>query len=288
MKKVTIFIFSIIVLAMLVWMNCGGSSSPKMPQPPSNLWFSYGDDDLTVFLHWQQSSSQGIDGYRIYFENERIGSVPPDSLSFSDAPEYLGTYSVTAYAEDSESQRTYIQLPQLLTGEEVNLDTRGLCAFRFDYGYSWELRYYLVDYEGYDWYYGSPENEFLADSIDFYVDTAFVLRSPYRIVEEGRWSDAFHTRFILVERDVSLETFDITSVVPLFDEAIFSDSCAVQQGDMVGIVTFRNQEPSSDSDKTYTLIYITATGITDEHPWIEFYYKSQTDKNFRLVKEPPQ
>ncbi|MCD6595713.1 hypothetical protein J7L68_08580 [bacterium] len=278
-----IFLVSVSISMLFAFIGCG-SQSPNIPEPPSNLWFSYGADDLEIILHWQQSASQGVDGYRIYFESELIGSVPLDSMTFTDSPEYLGAYSVTAYSNESESQRISSELPQVWYYTGVTLGARALCAYRFDENPPYIARRSIVVYYGYDIFYGDTSNQYLADSVDFYADTTLTLRSPQIIVQEGRWTRAFHTRFYRIASNVDTQVLDTFSTIPFYDDSLFSDSLTVQREDLVAIACFQDSEPSISVDKRYAVIYIAATNNTYPDESITFAYIAQSDENYRLVK----
>ena len=272
------------IVIILAFIGCG-SESPNVPEPPSNLWFSYGSDDLEVILHWQQSASQNIDGYKIYLGNELVGSVGADSTTFSDYPEFLGTYSVTAYADESESQRASIELPEVWSSSDVTLDSRGLCAYQFNGEPPYIARRSIIRYSGYDIFYGDSTNQYLADSVDFYFDTTLTLQNPQKIVREGRWTYAFHTRFYRIAENADEQVLDTLSIIPRYDDSLFSDSLSVHRGDLIAIACFENDEPAISADKRYAIIYLTAVNDTAElHKTITFSYLAQSDKNYRLVK----
>jgi hypothetical protein len=286
--RTTISILLTAGIFAVLFFGCGGSESPEVPDPPSNLTITFGNDDYQVILHWDPSPSTNIEEYRIYFNEQLIGSVPSDSLSFAYYPDTFGTFSVTASTGKSESGRISAQLPESFYSEEITLDSRGMCAYRLNnngepYGAS---RFSIIDYEGYDFYYGSPENEFLADSIDFYLDTSFTLVTPYQIVNEGRWTRAFHTKFKKIASGATREDFDTASVALQYDESSFSDSVRVDAGDIVEVVAFRDNIPGADSDKIYALLYVYEKERTPDldHPYIKFSLITQSAFNFRLLR----
>ena len=272
----------------VLFFGCSGSESPEVPEPPSNLTITFGDDDYQVILQWDPSPSTNIEEYRIYFNSDLIGSVPAESLSFAYYPDTFGTFSVTAFTGRSESGRISAELPASIYSDEINLDSRVLCAFRLNNNgeYPWQCRYSIIDYEGYDFYYGSSENEFLADSIDFYLDTSYTLVTPYQIVNEGRWTRAFHTKFKKIATGATRDVFDTLSVAPQYDDSSFSDSVRVDVGDIVEIVAFRDNPPGADSDKIYALLYVYEKGRTPDldHPYIKLSLITQSTFNFRLLR----
>ncbi|MCD6531876.1 fibronectin type III domain-containing protein, partial [bacterium] len=137
-------------ITAVLFFGCGGSESPETPEPPSNLTITFGDDDYQVILHWDPTPSTNIEEYRIYFNADLIGSVPAGSLSFAYYPDTFGTFSVTAFIGQSESERTSAELPASIYSEEINLDSRAMGAFRLNNNgeYSWQCRYSIIEYEG--------------------------------------------------------------------------------------------------------------------------------------------
>ncbi len=275
----------IAVFAMVIsqaFISCGGSSEPNIPEPPSNLWYSFGDDNLEIILHWQQSSSSDIDGYNVYFENELIASVSADSMTFSDYPEKTGTYSIAAYSAGSISQRIHKTMLDVWV-DDLTMYSRGFNTLILDTLGYWLLRKSNIVYSGWDINYGDSTNEYMADSIDFYFDSLCYISSPYRIVEEGRWSHAFHTRFMLVSSGITAEVFDTFSVIPIYDDSDYVSSIQVNTGDLIAFAAFRDNEPALSADKIYALAYIGEIVDTDSTETMEFSFKLQPEQNYRFV-----
>ncbi len=264
--------------------GCGGTESPEVPDPPLNLTMTFGEDDYKVILQWSPSPTAGIDGYKIYFRTERIAVLPADSLSFRWYPDTFGTFYVVAYRGSGESNSITAVLPASIEVGDAILVSKTLCALRLNTESAEVKRYSIVKYSGSDFYYGSPDNEFLADTIDFYVDTSLSMINPQEIVEAGRWSHAFNTKFKKIAEGVPQSVFDTLSLAVLYDET-FTDSVRVNQGDIVEIVAFRDNPPASSSDKIYALCYITETGVNAlGQPYIKFNYITQSGTNFRLMR----
>jgi len=277
---VFILIVVFTVLVSQVFISCGGSSEPNVPEPPSNLWYSFGDDDLEIVLHWQQSSSSDIDGYNVYFENELIASISADYMTFSDYPEKTGTYSVAAYSGGSISQREHKTMLDIWT-DNLTLRSRGLNALVFDtLG-----KFFIQKTIAVQWniIYGDSTNEYMADTIDFYFDSLCYINSPHRIVEEGRWSHAFHTRFMLISSGITPEIFDTFSVIPIYDDSDYVNSLRVNTGDLIAFAAFRDNEPALTAEKIYVLAYVGEIVDTDSTETMEFSFKLQPEKNYRFV-----
>ncbi|MCD6417462.1 hypothetical protein J7M00_01600 [bacterium] len=294
-----IAVFAIITLLFpLIFLSCSGNESPSVPEPPSSPVLMINDDDRSITLSWMQSPSD-VEGYRVRFESELIADVPSSQTSIVDTPEFLGTYAVSAYDENSESKVRFVTMPELNEfNYSFSLKAFEFCALRIDTlmrictdtvssdsivvdTVFTPTRYIIVNYRH---EYGYAENEYYADSIDLYMDSLFYLNSPQKIVEEGRWSHAFYTKFKKLGSGLSMQDFEDWKVLTPYYESdtSFVDYIKiVGEGDMLEVVTFRQNEPLHTSDKTYGLIYISQKN--EDEMKVEFYLKFQKEKNFCII-----
>ncbi len=278
-----IIIFSALLLfSSIMFFGCTGNDSPSVPEPPSSPILEINDDDYSVTISWMQSPSV-VEGYRVRFDNELIADVPSSQTSIIDTPEYLGTYAVSAYDANSESEARFVDLPSAKTfSYDFSLQAKALCAFRID---TIPERYIIIRYTG---DYGDSTNEYYADSIDFYLDTLFMLCSPRKIVDEGRWSDAFHTKFKKLGSGLSENALDsLQTLTPFYEtDSSFTDYVQIEgAGDLIEIVIFRQNEPAHSVEKTYSVIYVISKN--DDDFTVGFDLKFQPTKNFCVIGENP-
>ena len=224
-------------------------------------------------------SPSDVEGYRVRFESELIADVPSSQTSIVDTPEFLGTYAVSAYDENSESDARFVNMPDVKKfSYSFPLLAKELCALKVD---TIPKRYVIIRYTG---DYGDSTNEYYADSVDFYLDTLFFFNSPQKIVEEGRWSHAFYTKFKKLGSGLSHQDYEDWKVLTPYYESDTSFVDCVEiggAGDLLEIVTFKQNEPLHTSDKTYGLIYIISKN--EDELSVEFDLKFQLQKNFCII-----
>ena len=273
---------AILVFSVVMFFGCTSNETPSVPEPPSSPIIEINDDDYSVTISWMQSPSV-VEGYRVRFNNELVAEVPASQTSVVDTPAYLGTYAVSAYDANSESEARFVDLPGVKKFDySFTLQAKALCAFKMDIS---PRRYIIIRYTG---DYGDSTNEFYADSVDFYLDTLFYLNSPRRIVDEGRWSDAFYTKFKKLGSELDTLSLDsLPAVQPFYEtDTSFTDHIQIEgAGDLVEIVTFRGNEPVHSSEKTYGLIYILSKDV--DSLTVDFDLKFQPTKNFCVMGENP-
>ncbi len=272
----------LLFLLMLLHIGCTSTESPSIPEPPASPVIQIGSDDHEVTISWLDSPSS-VDGYYIRFEGDVVGDVPSTQTYFTHRPPYLGTYSISAYKDGSESQARSIDLPGTFE-DSTSISPLYYCAFRIDTFLAYSMRY-VIRHEG---QFGDSTNEQYADTIDFYIDNEFWLHSPKTIVDEGRWSDAFHTKFHRIASGTPVEVVDTITTLPQYSDTLYSDSVFVgEEGTLVSIVAFRDNPPAASSDKIYALFYTRSINPDTTELKVNFTIKMQTHKNFRLLRSEP-
>ncbi len=272
--RVFLAALGVFVLSIAFW-GCGGIE-PNTPEPPSSPVITFGDDEYEVVLSWLPSPSV-IDGYRISFNGELLAELPSSQTEYSHYPPTLGTYELIAFKDRAESARRHVELPGAWR-DSTSLAPKVFSGFRFDTRPAWSLRYGVYSMGQ----YGTPENEYLADSIDFFVDTTYTLHSPYRIVELGNWTHAFKTKFKLIARGVTSAVLDTLTLIPQYSGS-YLDSVKVETGDLVAVVAFRDNPTVASSDKIYAVLFVAL--VDEEAERLHFIHKFQTAPNFRLIRE---
>lgn len=274
------FALPVLVIMMIILFGCG-DNEPIVPEPPSSLIALIGGDEHEISLQWLHSPSK-VDGYRIRFAGETIGEVDADETLFIHRPPYLGSYSVTAFSGNAESPSIVAYLPQI-HNDSTGLMSITLGGFRFDTQPVYQSRYTVWVGHGLSGNYGESSNEHLADSIDFYVDSLLWLHSPHHIVQQGRWADAFETRFYKLPSGIDLEEID---TIPRYDESRYIDSVRVTTpGEIIAAVLFRDNLVSASSEKIYAIMEIVIVNPTTAG--FSFRYIMQTRNNYRLIREAP-
>jgi len=136
-------------------------------------------------------------------------------------------------------------------------------------------------------HYGVEANDSLADSIDFYMDSLFWLHNPQCIVEQGRWTEAFHTKFYKMDTCITSDAMDtLLDTIPRFS-GMYYDSVKLNTGDLIAIIAFRENPALAEFDKYYAAFLVTDKIDLDTLKRIYFTYKMQTAENYRLLRDNP-
>jgi hypothetical protein len=275
-------IISLAAFVAVSLFGCNNSGSPDIPEPPSVPVITIEPDGRQITLSWLRSASS-VDGYRIRFGNDVIAEVGANTTSFTDTPQSIGTYMITAFEGVGESVGKSATLPSYKR-TSIRSWSRIYNAFRMDDSYN--PRYTNFVYHGYSGNYGEASNEFLSDTIDMYFDSDSNLITPRRIVEEGRWTHGFYTQFYKVSTGIPATMLDTLTAIPEYDPALFSNSVKIGgAGDVIVVAAFRDNTPDIANDKFYAIMVIDSFETTDStNTFMHFQFKTQSEPNFRLVK----
>lgn len=91
-----------------------------VPDPPTNLKASI--SNKTVYLSWNASPSEDVDGYNVYLDDNLIGTTASLSYAHAISPSQTYTISVVAYSESGESDPVSISVYYELPNPPTNLD----------------------------------------------------------------------------------------------------------------------------------------------------------------------
>jgi hypothetical protein len=114
MKK--LLALSILSVFLLVLVGCEGEVTLVAP---SNFTLTAGTNEVDVVLAWT-AVTEDIDGYIVYFNNAAAGTTTTAGYTHAD-PQETGTYYVTAYSGDTESDPSTSQstVPVVVTNVTV-------------------------------------------------------------------------------------------------------------------------------------------------------------------------
>jgi hypothetical protein len=104
MKK--LLAIAVVSLFLLVLVGCEGEVTLTAP---ANFTISAANDEVSVVLDWDPNpSDEEVDGYIIYFNSASAGTTTNETYTHTD-PQVSGTYYITAYKGDTESDPSATQ-----------------------------------------------------------------------------------------------------------------------------------------------------------------------------------
>ena len=131
MKK--LLALSVVSLFLLVLVGCEGEVTLTAP---ANFTISAASDEVSVVLDWDPNpSDEEVDGYIIYFNNAAAGTTTNDTYTHTD-PQVTGTYYVTAYQGDTESDPSTTQSTEPEIDEHVEIAEIGVAGQESGYGWN--------------------------------------------------------------------------------------------------------------------------------------------------------
>lgn len=96
---------AILSLIALFMFGCTEPSGPI--DPPGSIGVQANSDGLSLTVTWSasptESSEDGIDGYRVYFNSAEVAELDAGVYSYTFSPSALGTIEVVAYRGEDES-----------------------------------------------------------------------------------------------------------------------------------------------------------------------------------------
>ncbi|KPL15718.1 hypothetical protein AMJ74_00905 [candidate division WOR_3 bacterium SM1_77] len=173
MKKLLVSGFMLAFLLIIV--GCGDEEALTIP---ANFTISAAADEISVVLDWDPSpADEDVEGYYIHFNSVIVDSTANETYTHTD-PQETGTYNVSAYTADDESELSVTQstIPVVETGWELyEIGVAGE-----ESGFGWDVT------DGTGAIY-SMADETLAGSIDLYfTDWAAGYGGDYEISSPDR------------------------------------------------------------------------------------------------------
>jgi len=114
MKKLLALCTALTILLVLV--GCGDETTLTAP---ANFTIAAATSEIDVVLDWDEVTEE-IDGYYVYFNSAAVGTVTTAGYTHMD-PQETGTYYVTAYLEDVESDPSTTESTAPIIADNITL-----------------------------------------------------------------------------------------------------------------------------------------------------------------------
>jgi hypothetical protein len=176
MKK--LLALSILSVFLLVLVGCEGEVTLVAP---SNFTLTAGTNEVDVVLAWT-AVTEDIDGYIIYFNSAAVGTVTVTSYTHAD-PQETGTYYVTAYSGDTESDPSTSESTVPVIDSNVEIAEIGVSGQESGYGWN-TTSGQGTEYSMADGTHAGSIDLYFTDFVPGYAGT-YNIASPHLVLDPG-------------------------------------------------------------------------------------------------------
>lgn len=261
-RKLLLFLGIFLIGGVVCFYGCKEEPGEEI-KAPINLTATVTGDSLSLRLSWGASSTEDIDGYFVYFENEPIDTVT--NTVCDHKPGSLGEYEVKAYKGDDKSDPSNIVSTKLQ--ETINpVGPVWWMAAPSDTGssgYGWNSNGTGDVYSMKDSTASTPKA-----NTDFYLDSVAVAKGTDKIISpDNLYNDWNATWF----HDCGGNVYDTLSIAPTTGYTNYGEVTATNQTFILIV-----------KDKYYVKMKI-SDRKTSGHHYIKFHYGFQTIAGFRRL-----